>query len=415
MATLVFFGEPGWGHTNPTLPLVAELVRRGERVIYYSVETFRESIERAGAVFRPYGETFPFDSSEVYTNQVKHFEQFLLASQLMLARLLPAIRQERPDAIVHDQLAVWGRFMAELLDVPAVSCMTMFAITPSMILADPAQIRNRLTSQSMLRHIRALADDISATYGVQRVGLFDMANNAGQLNIVFTSRAFQPGGSRFDETYQFVGPSLQPRTDEADFPFEALEPGKPLVYISLGTLFNDRPEFYRLCLAALESSPCQVVLAIGHRTAMQALGPVPGNAMVREYVPQLAVLERATLFISHAGMNSANEALYYGVPLLLAPQSADQPWVAQRVSHLGAGRLLRPRDMRPDRLRQRVEGLLADPSYARTSGRIGQTLREAGGYMRAADAIQRLLRQGVHYQAPRPSGWFEALFTRLAR
>lgn len=114
-------------------------------------------------------------------------------------------------------------------------------------------------------------------------------------------------------------------------------------------------------------------------------------------------------------MNSASEALYYGVPLLLAPQSADQPWVARRVSQLGAGRLLRPRDMRPDRLRQRVEDMLSDLSYARASGRISQTLREAGGYVRAADAIQRLLGQGAHYQAPRPSGWFEALFTRLAR
>jgi MGT family glycosyltransferase len=379
------------------------------------VGTFREPIERAGALFRSYGETFPFDPSVAYTNQVKHFEQFLLASQLMLVHLLPAIREERPDAIVHDQLAVWGRYMAELLDVPAVSSMTMFAITPWMILGDPAQIRNRLASEPMLRHIRALADDISATYGVQRVGLFDMANNAEQLNIVFTSRAFQPGGGRFDEAYQFVGPSLQPRADEVDFPFEALEPGRPLVYISLGTLFNDRPEFYRLCLAALASSPCQVVLSLGRRTPIQTIGPVPRNAIVREYVPQLAVLERAALFISHGGMNSASEALYYGVPLLLAPQSADQPWVAHRVSRLGAGRLLRPRDLRPDTLPRRVEDLLSDPSYLRASQRIGQTLREAGGYVRAADAIQHLLGQGVHYQAPRPHGWFEALFARLAR
>lgn len=415
MATLVFFGEPGWGHTNPTLPVVAELVRRGERVIYYSMEPFREPIERTGATFRAYGATFPFDPFEAYTNQVKHFEQFLIASQLVLGRLLPMIRAERPDAIVHDQLAVWGRYVAELLDVPAISSMTMFAITPQMILSDRAQWRNRFASETMMRRIRALAKEISTTYGVQRVGLFDMANNAGQLNIVFTSRAFQPGGSRFDESYQFVGPSLQPRADETRFPFEALARGRPLVYISLGTLFNARPEFYRLCLAALEASACQVVLSIGRKTRVDALGTLPRNAIVRAEVPQLAVLERASLFISHGGMNSASEALYYGVPLLLAPQSADQPWVARRVSQLGAGRLLLPREMRPDTLRQCVEDMLSDPSYVRASRQISQTLRAAGGYLRAADAIQGLLGQGAHYQAPRSNGWFEALFTRLSR
>lgn len=141
---------------------------------------------------------------------------------------------------------------------------------------------------------------------------------------------------------------------------------------------------------------------------------VPRNAIVRAHVPQLEILRRAALFISHGGMNSVSEALYYGVPLLLAPQSADQPWVARRARRLGAGRVLRRRDMRPEALRRRVEAMLADPSYARASHWIGQTLREAGGSVRAADTIQGLLAGSARYQAPQPNGWFEALFTRLA-
>ena len=113
-----------------------------------------------------------------------------------------------------------------------------------------------------------------------------------------------------------------------------------LYYISLGTLFNEHPEFYRHCFAAFANSMYQVVLSVGHKTPLSSLGDIPPKFIVQNYVPQLEILQRANVFISHGGMNSVSEALYYGVPLLVIPQSADQPWVAKRVAQLGAGKLL---------------------------------------------------------------------------
>ena len=413
MATLVFFNHPAYGHTNPTLPLVTELVRRGERVSYYSSEDFQQAIEQTGATFRSYGETFPFDAARASENQFTVFLEHLQASKLILERLLPYIRAERPDAILYDQLAVWGPYLAQILNAPTICSVSMFVITPRMLLSDPAQIRNRLISGSLVQQMRTLAAQISATYHVRNVSIFDMANNQGQLNIVYTSRAFQPDSSSFDDTYKFVGPSLLPRATAPAFPYERLDPERPLIYISLGTLFNAQPEFYRHVLAAFVQSRYQIVLSLGYKTPLAALGDIPANFIVQPSVPQLDILQRAALFITHGGMNSVSEALYYGVPLLSIPQSADQPWVTRRVVQLGAGKMLRRSHVHAQQLRGVAEEILAQSSYAQASARLGKTLHEAGGYLRAADEIQHFMHHTSSYAAHKPDSWREVFFNKL--
>jgi UDP:flavonoid glycosyltransferase YjiC (YdhE family) len=160
--------------------------------------------------------------------------------------------------------------------------MPIFVVTPDMILRDPAQLCNRLISGKVIRHMRAVATQISATYQVRKVSLFELANNPGQLNIVYTSKYFQlNGGNAFDETYQFVGSSLLPRADAPPFPYEALDPNKSLVYISPGTPYNAQPEFYRRSLAAFAQSPYQVVLSVGRKTPVSSLGAIPSHVIVR--------------------------------------------------------------------------------------------------------------------------------------
>lgn len=414
MATIVFFSQPYYGHTHPTLPVVTELVRRGERVIYYSVEDFRLTIEQTGAEFRSYGEAFPFEHEEAYENQFVFYVRFLEVSQLILEHLLPIIRADAPDAIMYDQLCVWGPAVAQLLDVPAISYMTMFVITPWLILSDPAQMRNRLHSEQLVRKIRVLTKKISAAYGVRRPSLFEMANNVGQLNIVFTSRYFQPNGKAFNESYQFVGSSIVGRAGTPAFPYEALDRERPLIYVSLGTVFNAQQEFYRCCFETFAGSRYQVVLSIGRKTPIASLGAIPANFIVREYVPQLDILQRAALFISHGGMNSASEAFYYGVPLVAIPQSADQPWVARRLVQLGAGRMIRRAHVNTSRLRSVAEEVLTHATYAQSSKWIGETLREAGGPERAADAIQHLLLGAAGYVPSVPNSRLEALLNRIS-
>src|SRR5438128_2645119 len=116
MATLVFWGFPGHGHVNPSLPLVAELVRHGEQVYYYSLEEFRPAIERTGATFCSYGEEFPLATR--LQNMVSASEKaygLALTIQWVFEHLLPEVRAWQPDYILFDAQASWGSLTAQVL------------------------------------------------------------------------------------------------------------------------------------------------------------------------------------------------------------------------------------------------------------------------------------------------------------
>ncbi len=131
-------------------------------------------------------------------------------------------------------------------------------------------------------------------------------------------------------------------------------------------------------------------MSIGRRLDPSALGDLPGRFLVRGHVPQIEVLKHASVFVSHAGMNSVNEALWFGVPLVLVPQTNEQDIVARRVEEIGAGVRLGGLDAGPDGIRDAVLGVLGSGSHAAAARRIGDSFRAAGGWRRAADAIEEM-------------------------
>ena len=138
------------------------------------------------------------------------------------------------------------------------------------------------------------------------------------------------------------------------------------------------------------------MLSVGKRTDIAALGTPPRNFIVQEFVPQLELLQRTALFVTHGGMNSVSEALYYGVPLIVIPQSADQNLVGQRIEQLGAGKALRRASVTAQRLRSTSEDVLGEPAYQLASARLGKSFGVPDGYVHAADEIQAFKRiQGI--------------------
>lgn len=398
MATGVFFNVPAHGHINPTLPVVHELVQRGETIVYYAMAGFRDRIEATGARFRDYGDLsesvrFEFGTADRQSPSLIELSRAMIEfCERSLPYLLEATHKDGADYVVHDFTCLWGKVVAELLNIPAIATIPQFPVNrkrrpepyPGML---TDTVRMALTGIPSLLRFRKAAQRISQRHGVARMGLLDMLAVHEEVNIVFTSRAFQPYADDFDERFLFVGPSIAERDESLDFP---LEPGPgPLVYISLGTLFNVDVAFYRTCLEAFGDSGERVVLSVGADTEAETLGPIPRNVVVRNYVPQLEVLRRADAFITHGGMNSVSEALWYGVPLVVIPQAADQFFVAHRVEALQTGVVLDKRRVTPQALRQAVADVLADENLPARCRAIGDSFREAGGFMRAADEILR--------------------------
>jgi len=134
----------------------------------------------------------------------------------------------------------------------------------------------------------------------------------------------------------------------------------------------------------------KIIMSIGKNIDVNTFKSIPSNFVVRNYVSQLEILKQADVFITHGGMNSTNEGLYYDVPLILAPQFADRPFVAKRVAELGAGIIIEKDKVTPEILKQSVVKILSDNNFRINSEKIGKSLREAGGYKKAIDEILNL-------------------------
>ncbi|GMA65149.1 glycosyltransferase [Alicyclobacillus fastidiosus] len=390
MARVLFVNGGAEGHINPTLGVVQELVRRGEEVVYFTSEQFRERIEAVGATVHTYdGVKFfkAFLSGEP-NHLLSRVSGLLRTAEIVIPSVLTQTANERFDYIIHDSMFGCGRLLAQILNLPAINSCTSFAFQKSSFdkmlenfsRRAPAEV-NETIQQDFLQMVSA----VQKAYGVEVSSAYDVFCNPAPMTIVYTSKRFQPGGESFDDTYKFVGPSVVSRAmGDTDMPDLDVD---NVIYISLGTVFNRAIDFYKLCFAAFADTKYKVVLSVGRQTQMEELGDIPDNFIVRNYVPQLEVLQRAKLFITHGGMNSTSEGLYYGVPLMVLPQNADQPIVARRVANIGAGVHLDAQALTPEYLRENAESVLADSSIHSVCREIGDSFRAAGGYERAVDEI----------------------------
>jgi len=402
MAKALFFNVPAYGHINPTLPLVQELTRRGETVVYYAMKEFQQRIEAAGAQFRDYegvsGSTgFDFGTA----NDPRSFNLIKLARVLIeftdknLSPLIVVTRLDEPDYIIHDFSCIWGKYVAEILDLPAIATIPQFPINMKRrpdpypgYLSDT--IKMLLTGLPSMIKFQKCAKKISKTYPVSKTNFFTVLANHEALNIVFTSRSFQPHASDFDDSFLFVGPSVVEREESLDF---SLDFGTgPLVYISLGTIFSANILFYQRCFEAFGDMDSRVIVSVGKHTDPNSIGKPPRNFVIRNYVHQLEILKQADVFITHGGMNSVSEGLWFEVPLVVVPQAADQFFVAQRMEALNAGIVLDSRNLSPEKLREAVDKVIVDPTISANAKAIGQSFREAGGHVKAADEILRFTR-----------------------
>ena len=386
MATIVFFCIPAHGHTNPTLGVVRELTARGHRVVYYSYDDFREKIQSAGAEFV----SCNADDTEMHLTKeegAKIGADLALSTRVLVDTTLAlddAVCREmerlKPDCIVADSMAVWGKAVAKKLGIPFVCSMTTFAFNrySSQIMRHGLKemLTMALSMGKVNRQIRRLQEH---GYPVKNV-LELTGSDQSVPTVVYTSPLFQPCAETFPKHFAFVGPSIRPKTTEVE------KTREKLVYISMGTVNNDMLPLYRACIEALKDTPWQVILSVGAQSDVLKRDKLPENVFVHSFVDQIAVLEKADVFLTHCGMNSASEGLYFGVPLVMLPQTAEQGGGAVRVDQLGAGVYLK--STTPAAIRAAVETALNNPVYLENAKRIAESFRACGGEKTAADCIE---------------------------
>ena len=373
--TLFFYGIPAYGHTLSNLYLAGRLAEAGFRVVYYSAEPFREVIRENGCEYHAY----PMDWNALDLSDgeriLKLYRLILQYTWKMLPVLLAQVKEERPCAVIFDSLALWGRAIGQLCSLTSFAFYSIAAIDWTWNLPRGRRDNRiraefcRLPVSPWGKGLGAYAPGFSAgflryagevpqaveyvrrlkeRYGLKDLGLLPVLMNRGDYNLCGYSKLFQPGGYGFGPEYRFVGPLSVHRKalEHNDFSCSDLDSSKPLIYISLGTIFNKNEEFLQVVMEQFGKHSgkenVQVVLVWDGDNVF------PENFIVRPFVNQNEIMKHAALFLTAGGMNSIHEALYFGVPCLLWPQQGEQRLNALQFERLGFGRILK----NPDRLRQ---------------------------------------------------------------
>ena len=359
---------PYAGHTNPSLGLVRCLVAAGHEVDYIQAEAFRERVEASGARFVPYDE--PPQSLVPALNEVRNW-----GAAYRTVRRIGA----NYDCLIYELLFFPGKALAAELGIPCYRLISTFALNRHLLRVLGKTGGPYLTALFRSERLcTALSRLFLPKFSLREKNLAEaLVREAPPHNFIYTLRDFQPEEACFPETnYHFVGPAVDDRAEE---PFSFGKSGNPVVYISFGTLMHADKRFWKKLIAAFAGKRVEVVCSVGSEKLVRALGDLPPNVRVFAKVPQLTLLCRAALFVTHGGMNSVNEALYYGVPMIVLPFGLDQPLVGRELQRRKLGRVIALRELTAARLWRTAKELLRDPEAREARLAIKRKARASGG------------------------------------
>lgn len=386
-----------FGHINPTLSLTTELVNAGHRVTYFTTEDFRKVIEPTGAKFVPMkswmAENDKHNESKEEKKEKKDGQEdnvaavvpflFLNEAGAFIEDVLSVLREDRPDAILHDFAGIAGTMAADILGIPNVMLYTSYPSNGSYSVAAsfegiPADHPLRIAADQ-------IADGYVEKYGCRKMTVKEIFDGQGDLNLVMMQKRLVPNYETFDDSFVFTGVQIGKRSTFGTW--QAPDNGKPLLYSSLGTAFNNWPEYYPILFDAVRDLDINVFAALG-AIDPEFLTDVPANVELGKMVPQLDILSQASVFITHAGMGGTGESIYYGVPMIAIPQMDEQAITARQIERNGLGfALLDKEAITSEMLREKIQILLNDSSYKETVNEFSADMKALGGAKASVNAL----------------------------
>ena len=429
MRHFAVLAPPFASHLRALEALAAELLARGHRVSWVHQSDVRPQLRDARIGFRSVGAlTHPAGSlASTVARAASPGGPFGLrrvildvaAATDMLCREAPAALQDLGvDAVIADQMEAAGSLVAGALGLPFVSVACALPLNreprvplPVMPWAHAQDARGEQLNEGSARvhdwmmapHARVIASHARA-FGLRpRQTLADCLSPLAQISQ--TTALLDFPRVALPAHFHHVGPLRLPPGDEPalDLPLNA---GKRFVFASLGTLQGGRFALFRRIARACQSLDVQLLLAHcgGLDASQEATLEQAGATWVTGFAPQRAALARADAVVTHAGLNTVLDACVAGTPMLALPIAFDQPGVAARVVHAGAGLRLRPALAGVGALREALQRLFDEPAFAAAASLIGREIAQGGGVVRAADIVLTAVesRQPVTVAAARP-------------
>jgi len=404
---LGFISINGPGHLNPMTALARQLQARNHDVV------FLYSSDAAGLPCVPgnekdrYSETRPELSKMQGEDAVQFSVRVLLDRTEAILKSLPAVVQANGvDALVIDTIQFYAELGAMQLGMPYIHVSNALHLdfsgyTPLSLYDWPHQ-----TTPSALARNREGVAKFARILENANAGIRAYAESAGLeidwespqstlsplASITQTPSAFDFESAHWPPQFHHTGPFHDGKgREKMDFPWERLT-GEPLIYASMGTRMNGRPDVFRTIVAALaKHKDLQLVLSLGDQVNPDEIGPVPSNAIVLKRVPQLELLKQTSVCITHAGLNTVLESLAQGVPQVAIPVTYDQPGVAARIADKKTGVVTSLDKLTADHLSKLLNEVLNDSTYRDNARKLQKAIVKGNGLSVAADLVEESL------------------------
>ncbi len=385
MPRITMVGVTAPSHVLPGLPVIEELVRRGHDVTYVVGDRLRDLVAPTGARVLTHPSILPNPQApegEVWPDDIIAAQRLFLEEQIAV---LPHVLDDGPaDLYLYDIGGYAGKVAARHVGVPAVQLSPTFVAWEDYE-EDMAEFNAERAQLPGFRDYRARFDGWIAPYGFEPDG--DAFASRPEHAIALIPKVMQPNADRVRDEVRFVGTVFGPAATQGWAP---PGDGRPMLYIAFGTAYHADAAFHRRCVEAF-ADDWHVVISVGEGGDLDGIGPVPSSVELHRWVPQVAVLEHADVFITHAGMGSAGQGLWCGTPMVAIPQAVEQFQNADSLVDLGVARRLDMEDATTGALREAVTAVHEDPAIAERAEALRDEVRAGGGTAGAADAIEALL------------------------
>lgn len=401
----------GTGHLNPLVALSNELKRRGHAVTFFERAKIEDRVRSAGLEFvpiraAPRGDHAPPDGDmhnvghEIATLRF-NLERVVTEIEHYLTETPGALAEAGVDALLINEIALTGPTVAQMMRLPyflistsvphnfgwkssswltghrysatAVSWLQgwFLEVSASRVRGPICRALDRFRRTKGLGPARRIADD------------YPCLAHIAQLAECLDLPRKQLAGN-----FYYTGPWLSRHTREKiDFPWNRLD-GRPIAYATMGTTRNAQPRILRMIAEACRDLDVQLVISLGNRFDLEEFNDLPGHPIVTKFAPQLELLKRAAIAITHGGPNTAFEALMEGKPIVAIPLAYDQPAIAARLKRLKVAEVLPVMRLSAQRIRKAVGRVLRETRYREAAERVGSAMRSAQGLERAADIIE---------------------------
>ncbi|MBE9211354.1 glycosyltransferase [Plectonema cf. radiosum LEGE 06105] len=418
---MTYFGiicPPAIGHLNPMCALGKELKHRGHRVTLFQVPEMENKLKTTGLEFQQIGaaEYEPGEIAKFYKelgensgiSGLKLIIKFFQKEMMMHFRRLPEVlKQAGVEALLVDQTTLSGETVADYLGLPYVTVCNALLINKEDTV--PPYFTNWTYNTAWWAHLRNRAGNSllnrlgnpiwEAVQNQRRQWNLKPYANRNHIGSRLAQICQLPPGYDFPrvelpECFHYTGPLQDPSGKEPisfssiSFPFEKLT-GQPLIYAALGTLQNRKPEIFECIAEACVDLEAQLVISLGNPDYQDYDMKLPGSPIVVPFVPQQQLIDKASLVVTHAGMNTTLGALSSGVPMVAIPITSEQPGIAMRTVWSGAGEAIALKKLSVPKLRETIKRVLTEDSYKQNALKLQTAIRNAGGVKRAADIIEK--------------------------